>query len=173
MELSEKDVTFEIDTGCCLTVMSKEAFKETWRYSKLPSLRPIKIKLETYTRDPVKVIGATLVRIRYQQQTKNLPLIVGKGDSLSLLGRGWLEHIYLDWREVKNRRKAGKVYRVETTVNTLQQVLNRHEDMFKEELGTLKGTKATIRVKQDATPRFFCPRSVPFAMRAKIDEEID
>lgn len=40
-------------------------------------------------------------------------------------------------------------------------------------MGTLKGTKATIHVKQDATPRFFLPWSVPFAMWAKVDKEID
>ena len=74
-----------------------------------------------------------------------------EGDGPSLLGRGWLEDIYLDWRELKNRRKAGKV-QVKTTENTLQQVLNKHKDVFKEELGTLKGTKATIHVKQDALP---------------------
>ncbi|XP_032363557.1 uncharacterized protein LOC116676762 [Etheostoma spectabile] len=38
---------------------------------------------------------------------------------------------------------------------------------------TLKGTKATIHVKANAVPRFFRPRSVPYAMRAKVDEEID
>lgn len=45
--------------------------------------------------------------------------------------------------------------------------------MFKEEWGTLKGAKATIRFKQDATPHFFRPECVPVAMRAKVDEEID
>ncbi|XP_033992114.1 uncharacterized protein K02A2.6-like [Trematomus bernacchii] len=33
--------------------------------------------------------------------------------------------------------------------------------------------KATIHVKADAVPRFFRPRSVPYAMRTKVDEEID
>lgn len=65
------------------------------------------------------------------------------------------------------------MHKIKTTENTLQQVLNKHEDVFKEELSTLKGTKVTIHVKQGATPRFLCPRSVPFAMQAKVDEEID
>lgn len=65
------------------------------------------------------------------------------------------------------------MHQVKTTESTLQRVLNKHDDVFKDELGTLKGTKATIHVKQDATPRFFRPRSVPFAMRTKVDEEID
>ena len=118
--------------------MSEETFKETWRHTDLPSLKPINMKLETCTGDPVKVTGATHVRVRYQQQTKKLPLIVVKGDGPSLLGQGWLEDIYLDWRE-KIDAKLKK-----TTENTVQQVLNKHRDMFKEELGTLKGTKATI-----------------------------
>ncbi|XP_033986453.1 uncharacterized protein K02A2.6-like [Trematomus bernacchii] len=33
--------------------------------------------------------------------------------------------------------------------------------------------KATIHVKADAVPPFFRPRSVPYAMRTKVDEEID
>lgn len=41
MKLNKKDVNFEIDTGCCLTVINKE----TWKQTGLPSLRPIKVKL--------------------------------------------------------------------------------------------------------------------------------
>ena len=153
--------------------MSLETFKETWRHTDPPGLKPINIKLEMYTGDPVKVIVATHVRFRYQQWTKKLPLIVVKGDGPSLLGRGWLEDIYLDWREINNRCKAEKVHQVKTTENTLQQVLNKYGDVFKEELGTLKGTKSTIHVKRDAIPCVFRPRSVPFDMGAKVGEEID
>ncbi|KAG7526603.1 putative protein K02A2.6-like [Solea senegalensis] len=173
MQLDEKNVNFEIDTGCCLTVMNEAPFKATWRHTKLPSLQPIKIKLETYTGGPVKVIGATRVSVRYKQQKRNLPLVVVEGEGPSLLGRGWLEEINLDWREIKNSRKNRKLHHVKTTESTLQQVLSKHEDVFKEELGTLKGMKAAIHVKSDATPRFFRPRSVPFAIRAKVDKEID
>ena len=173
MQLDGKAVNFEIDTGCCLTVMNEETFKEAWKHTKPPSLRPMKIKLETYTGDPVKVVGVTLVKVKYKQQEGNLPLVVVEGDGPSLLGQGWREEICPDWRDIKNSRKARKVHQVKTTENPLQQMLNKHEEVFKEELGTLKGTKATIHVKHDAPPRFFRPRSVPFAMRAKIDEEID
>ncbi|XP_061570028.1 uncharacterized protein K02A2.6-like [Cololabis saira] len=173
LKIDEKEVNFEIDTGCCLTVMNEQTFKETWKHTELPTLRPLKIKLETYTGDPVNVIGATFVRVRYKQQRRKLPLVVVGGDGPSLLGRGWLEELWLNWREIKNGHKARKIHQLKTIEATLQQVLNKHEVVFKEELGTLKGTKATIHVKQDATPRFFRPRSVPFAMRAKVDEEID
>lgn len=49
----------------------------------------------------------------------------------------------------------------------------RNEDVFKQELGMLKGMKATIRVSAEAHPKFYRPCSVPYAMRAKVEEEID
>jgi hypothetical protein len=53
--------------------------------------------------------------------------------------------------------------------DALQEVLNKHEEVFNDELGTLKGFTAKMHVSSDATPRFFKPRSVPFEMKTKID----
>lgn len=118
MKLNKKVANFEIDMGRSLTVVNEK----TWKQTELPSLRPIKTKLETYTGDPVKVIGATFVQVRYKQQCRKLPLVVVKGDGPCLLGRGWLEEISLDWREIKRRHRARKVHQVKTTENTLQRV---------------------------------------------------
>ncbi|KAJ7983823.1 hypothetical protein DPEC_G00370970 [Dallia pectoralis] len=49
----------------------------------------------------------------------------------------------------------------------------RSEDVFKEELGRMKGMEATNRVSAEATPKFYWPCSVPYAMRAKVEEELD
>ena len=35
----------------------------------------------------------------------SLPLVVVKGDGISLLGRNWLEEIRLDWKEVAKINK--------------------------------------------------------------------
>ena len=45
--------------------------------------------------------------------------------------------------------------------------------MFSPELGALKGTTATIRVDSTAQPRFHKPRAVPYALKAKIEKELD
>ena len=49
------------------------------------------------------------------------------------------------------------------------QVLSRYPGVF---LGTLKGFKAIIYVEHDTPPRFFPARSVPYAMRDKVDNEL-
>ncbi|XP_041651122.1 uncharacterized protein K02A2.6-like [Cheilinus undulatus] len=167
LKLNGKDVNFEIDTGCSLTVVNEHVFKKVWENTKSPLVKPAKIKLETYTGDPVEVLGTAQVWVRYKQQRRKLHLVVVKGYGPSLLGRGWLEELHLRWKEIKNRHQQNM------WKTTLQLVLSKHEHVFKDELGTLKGTKATIHVKLNAVPRFFRPRSVPYAMRAKVDEELD
>lgn len=44
--------------------------------------------------------------------------------------------------------------------------------VFEEQLGKLKGFEAKILVDPEATPRFCKARSVPLAMREKVEEEL-
>ena len=163
MGVNREEVTFEIDTGCCFTIVSERTFKQIKR---APKMKKTHLDLRTYTGEAVPVLGKTYVTVTYRQQKKKLPIIVVKGSGPNLLGRWWLKHIKLDWGEVKHLRNHPQSL-------SLQEVLSRHEGVFKNELGTLKGFKATIQVPADATPRFYRPRSVPYAMRPKLDAELD
>ena len=42
-------------------------------------------------------------------------------------------------------------------------VISKYPELFKEELGLLKGTSAVLSLKPNATPRFCKPRPVPCA----------
>lgn len=157
-------VPFELDTGCSVTLMNSSQFYMKWKNVEVPKLRDTPIKLKTYTGEKITVIGVADVQVEYQGQKRSLPLLVVEGTGPSLLGRGWLKEIKLNWDEIKH---------VTTETLTLQQVLSKHECVFKEELGTLKGVQATIHVAADATPRFCRPRSVPYVMKPKVDVEIE
>ncbi|XP_041823137.1 uncharacterized protein K02A2.6-like [Melanotaenia boesemani] len=164
MEVNKKKVNFEIDTGCSVSVMNETKFKGMWKEHKRPQLRGTKITLRSYTGEEMKVVGVADVEVTYAQQVKILPLVVVKGTGPSLLGRAWLKTLKLKWDEIKYAR---------TETQGLQQVLSKHEDVFKEELGMLQGMKASIRVSPEARPKFYRPRSVPYAMRAKVDVELE
>ena len=51
--------------------------------------------------------------------------------------------------------------------------MDRHAEVFKEELGRVKGVKAKIHLDPQAQPRFFKPRTVPYALRGKVEKELD
>ena len=59
--------------------------------------------------------------------------------------------------------------------NTLQDVLQRHGDVFKKELGTVRGVYAKLYVVNDlnAQPRFCKTRTVPYALQTKVNQELD
>ena len=55
---------------------------------------------------------------------------------------------------------------------TCKTVLDRHPSVFQEGLGTLKGFKAWIYVDPHAKPRFYRARSIPYALRDKVYQEL-
>ena len=52
-------------------------------------------------------------------------------------------------------------------------MLDKHNEVFKEELGTLKGTTAKIYVDANAQPKFMKARPVPYALKVTVEQELD
>ena len=55
----------------------------------------------------------------------------------------------------------------------LAEVLNRHQEVFNEQLGVMKGVKVKIVVDEKESSQFFRPRTVPLAWKAKVEKELD
>jgi hypothetical protein len=56
---------------------------------------------------------------------------------------------------------------------TLKGILARRDEVFKDEIGCVKGIKAKLHLKQNAVPKFVKARSVEFALRPKVEQELD
>lgn len=82
-----------------------------------------------------------------------------------LLGRDWFNVIKLCWDEV---------FQIKTEVQSdVEQILKKYEVVFKKGLGTVQGVKAKIYVDSQEKPRYFESRSPPFALKEKIEHELD
>ncbi|XP_043935248.1 uncharacterized protein K02A2.6-like [Protopterus annectens] len=104
------------------------------------------------------------VTVTHKDQVKQLPVMVVAGNGPNLLGRAWLKELEMGCLQL---------HKVEQHVWTLQDVLESNEEVFKEELGTWKGPPAKIYVKENATPRFYKSRPVPYAMKKKVETELE
>ena len=152
-------VKMEVDTGATLSLMSETTFRTLWPRR---SLVASEVRLRSYTKDPIPVIGQCNVNIVYNDQTaEQLPLIIVKGAGPSLFGRNWLNHIVLNWREI---------YHVHG--DSLQQILDKYPSVFQEGLGTLKGYEAKIHVDPNVQPRFHRARPIPYSIRDKVEAEL-
>ena len=81
-----------------------------------------------------------------------------------MLGRDWLAHIHLDWFYL--------AYQSQST-SKLEELLQKYEEVFHEELGTVKSMKVTLTIRKNNLPKFTRPRTVPFAIKDAIAKEID
>jgi hypothetical protein len=153
-------VTMEVDTGASMTIMSKPTYHKLWPGR---SLSHSSIKLQNYSKEPIPVVGTTTVQVCYEGQTAQLPLLVVQGSGPTLFGRNWLDSIKLNW---------GQIFSVQYN-GDLQDVLSKYDQVFQKGLGTFKGLEARLEIDPDATPRFCKARTVPYAMRQGVEEELD
>lgn len=89
-----------------------------------------------------------------------LTMVMVKGEGPNLLG-SWLKYLGL-LPELVNQITAVPALK-------LTDMLDRHAEVFKEELGPLRGTTAKIHVNPEAQPRFYKPRRIPFAVKSLVE----
>jgi len=90
--------------------------------------------------------------------------MVVKSPGPNLSGTEWLHVIELNWN---------KIFSVQEGKPQLQKILDAHKDVSGERLGTLKGTEAKIFVDPSAPPNFMKAHPVPYALKAKVEKELD
>ena len=93
-----------------------------------------------------------------------LPLVVVKGGGSSLFGRNWLGRVQLDWTSIKSIRQH--------SAKTLDEIRNRYAEVSHEKLGHIKNFSAKLLVREDARPKFCKARTVPYTMKAVVEEEL-
>ena len=80
------------------------------------------------------------------------------------LGKNWLNKIILNWHAIK------KLYPVN---QQLEEVVRKYPQLFEEGLGSLKEITAKTNIDPTAKPIFHKARPVPYALREKIEQDLD
>ena len=151
----------EVDTGAAVSLVQFEIYQQLCPEKEL---LPSNLELRTYSGEQIKPVGCQEVQVRYRDQSATVNLIVVEGKGPNVFGRDWLQVFKLDW---------ASLYNVKSEEGQVQSILKKHEAVFKEGLGTLTGYKAKIHIDPTATLKYFKARSVPYAMKSKIEDELD
>ena len=138
----------EVDTGASLSLIPASQFEKCWPKKKPQAV--INTTANIYG-ELLNIKGEVDVEVEYGQKTYSLTLIVVDAARPSLLGRDWLPLIKLDWAQIH------AVHAVD--VNDL---VRKHETVFREELGCIQGTTAKLHVEANMQPRFYKARVVPY-----------
>jgi len=94
-------------------------------------------------------------------------VVVDVSTRYPLFGRDWMHLLKFDVPQLLKRATQN----CKPCIGTLssQSILNDYADIFREDLGLLKGIEASITVDPSAIPKFHRHQSVPFALNEKVE----
>ena len=159
VSIEGKLVNMELDTGASVSLISEATWSTLYSKKKLENTATI---LRTYTGEKIQPLGSCSVEVKYNNKGATLPLLVIEGNGPNLLGRNWLPYIWIDLKSIHV-----------VSNDKLQIILAKHQNVFGEGLGHLRGYHAKIHVEQEAVPKFMKARPVAYAMKEKIEKELD
>ena len=159
-------VPMEMDTGATCTLIPRCQYERLWPVaSERPSLSACCTVVNAYGGTPLKVLGEINVSARLDDghSVKSTKVVVVDGKGPCLIGRVLMRRLGL-LEDVKSLS-------ADSTIATSMK--REFPDLFSEELGCYKGQKFAIEVDPSVPPKFCKARTVPYTLRAKIDQEID
>ena len=159
VQIEGSSVQMELDTGAAFSLMSETAFRQLFPTKEL---EPSTIRLCAYSGEPIEVIGSVYIDVTYKEQSAQLPLLIVRHNGPTLLGRNWLQQLRLDWREIHTIQ-----------LDPLEALLEKYNAVFNSMLGTLRDFQAHIHVDQAAKPKYCKARSIPYAVKSKVEEELN
>ncbi|XP_049874494.1 uncharacterized protein K02A2.6-like [Pectinophora gossypiella] len=156
------DIQFEIDSGSAVTAVSESTYKQ--HFLQVPLLLTGK-RLVSYTGNQIECIGIVKLPVKYKDQVHELNIYVVRNGGPPILGRDFISMFNLEITSVK--------YCTPSDTSETQQLQQQYPTVFSDKLGLFNKFKVSLQLKPDAKPVFFKARPTAFALREKIDNELD
>ncbi|XP_038072087.1 uncharacterized protein K02A2.6-like [Patiria miniata] len=165
VKIANIPIQMELDTGAAASIMSQSDYH---KYLGHIPMQPVNRVLHAYAGAQLRILGQLVVEVQYGDQKATLPLIIVHADKYAppLLGREWLTVLKLDWPNLFSQGQYG------VKSDPIAELKSEYKDIFQPELGTVRGVKATLHVKEDAIPVFHKARTVPLALRPAVEKEL-
>ena len=169
VSLQVENVNFkmELDTGASVSVIGIQQYRQY--FSHLP-LKKTRLRLQMYNKSVSHPRGVIQVEIWHKGGVHSLPLYVIDHGDQPLLGRNWLREIKLDWPKIKALRTVSNEKEKAAGIEAMKK---KYASVFTPGCGKMKHIKASLKLKENAAPKFVKARPVPLAKKEKIDAVLD
>ena len=102
-------------------------------------------------------------------QKETLPLVVVGGDGQNLFGRNWLEKLKVYWAS----SPIQQIVEIVADERHVADLVNDYSELFEDNLGTVKGVKASIKLFPGTTPTFLKASPAVYSLKDSIGQELD
>jgi len=82
-----------------------------------------------------------------------------------------MRKLRLDWQSIQ-ALTFGPIENADTSSSRLTAILTEAKDVFQSGLGILRDMVTTIEIDEQATPKFFKARGVPYSIRPAVEAEL-
>ena len=161
-------ITTVMDTGTYHSILPKERYLEIWPNSRnRPKLSNFLGKLRSFGGHSIAVLGQIQVSIKLESGGKTVlaEFIVVEQTGPILMGRRLLQQLGMSIKT----DFGSDVW----AISKIETFIERYPDLFSPGLGLYKGKNFAIDVRNDMEPKFFRARPLPYAMKEKVDLELD
>lgn len=154
-------INMEIDTGSAVTLINEHDFANIFKWNNV-KLNPASVVLRGYSGREINCLGEMEMNICINNVSDKILIRIVKGSGPALLGRDALFVVKLPWHDIFYTTKGMNA----------DNIVAKFPDVFCDQLGKLKDVQINLNVN-DSNPVFLKARSVPLAMRERIENELD
>ncbi|XP_060543768.1 uncharacterized protein K02A2.6-like isoform X2 [Pantherophis guttatus] len=154
--------SMEVDSGSVYSIMDWKNLKRIKPDVRKKDLRPLRSRLVDFGGNHIGVLGRALLHVSYQEFQGNLPITIVEHDRPTLLGMEWFKPLGLGIVGVNQIRQ-----------DELDTLLEEFKEVFDGKLGKFVGKPISFNLDKTITPIRLKPRRVPFALRPKVDAQLD
>ncbi|UYV70804.1 K02A2.6-like [Cordylochernes scorpioides] len=159
VKTSGRDINMHIDSGTGKNIISEKTYIETWVKSERPRIEKDSTKLVQWNRQRLSILGKIKADVKVNKINITMELLVVEGPGPNLIGREAFDQIGigLEWINYGN---------------SVCQITEEFMDVFKEKLGQYRGPPIHIKIKTLRKPTFLRARTLPYAIRPKVEEAL-
>lgn len=153
-------ILFEVDSGSFVTTISDLIYRK--HFNDIP-LSNSSLVLKVYTGGKIYPLGLISLPVTYENDTKILDIHVIADGGPPLLGRNFMSAFNLQISKINHIK----------TENIVKSLTSKYPEVFSDRLGCFNKHTVSLYVKPDSKPIFMKARSVPFALKEKVDQELN
>ncbi|XP_055910432.1 uncharacterized protein K02A2.6-like [Eupeodes corollae] len=169
--IANKAVKFEVDSGSGYTLIPINKFEQLKLNIKL---QPCSLKFRTYDAGIVSPLGVIDVPVKFNNiESVEQLFIVPEGFS-SLIGRTWIRRLHISLQEIDKviNQSIKNIIQDVFQVKSVDQFVKLFPKIFEQSVGKIPGVKCSLQLRSNARPVFIKARTIPFAIRDKVEREL-
>ncbi|KAL0098925.1 hypothetical protein PUN28_020833 [Cardiocondyla obscurior] len=172
LEINNKPVSFEVDSGSAVTIMNKNDASRLFPGS---IINHTDLNLLAFCKTIIKVVGYITVKVKHTNMLRVLNIYLTIIKRKPLLGREWIRQLFscVDFPKILSCDAMDNITTGSSKNLSLQNILHKYQEVRSNDWSKIAGVQAKLHLIPNPKPVFLKARSVPFKIKELLEKELD